>query len=63
MEKGGGGKNLERTLQLEESENRRRRGVPRPYPHVGRDTAEIFGIKLHGISERKEQPDAECKIP
>ena len=27
--------------------------MPGPYPHAGRDTAEIFSLELHGVSEGK----------
>lgn len=50
-------------MQLEKGENRRGRGLPRSYPHVGRDTAEIFGLEFYGVSEGKKQPDAVREIP
>ena len=56
-------RDFKNTVQLEEGENCRGRGVPRSYPHAGRDTAEIFGLELYGVSEREKQPDAVREIP
>ena len=44
-------------MQLEENQYHRSRGMPRPYPYAGGNTAKGFNIKFHGISERKKQFD------
>lgn len=56
-------RDFKNTVQLEEGKNRGSRSMPGPYPHAGRDTAEIFGFELHGVSEGEKQPDAVQEIP
>ena len=50
----GNRRDFKNAVQLEKGENCRGRGLPRSYPHVGRDTAEIFGLEFHGVSEGKK---------
>ena len=56
-------RDIKNTVQLEEGKNHRSGSMSRSYPHAGRDTAEIFGLELHGISEGKKQSDAVREIP
>ena len=50
-------KNPEDTLRMEEGEDPRSRGMPRPCAYALGDTAEILRFKFRGIPEREEQPN------
>lgn len=54
----GNRKSAATAARVEGSKNTGSGGMPGSYTHAGGDTAEDFGIELHGISEREEQHNA-----
>ena len=56
-------KNPEDTLRMEEGENPRSRGMPRPCAYALGDPAQSKRIQFHGVSQREEQSDDLRKVP
>ena len=56
-------KNPEDTLRMEEGENPRSRGMPRPCAYALGDTAQSKRIQFHGVSQREEQSNDLRKVP
>ena len=47
----------EAALQLQGSRDNRRSSHAGPHPHARKYTTEVQCVAIHGVSERKEQPD------
>lgn len=56
-------KNPEDTLRIEEGENPRSRGMPRPCAYALGDPAQSKRIQFHGVSQREEQSNDLRKVP